>query len=71
MNTFNNSIGNNDSKSIYDITHKIEEELTYIYEIRMKQYVNSAEIKESSSDAMKQKQNDILKNEQTTSKFAR
>ena len=27
----------------------------------MKQYVNSAEIKESSSDAMKQKQNDIFK----------
>ena len=43
MSESNNSNDKSDSKSIYDITHKIEEELTYIYEMRMKQIINTSE----------------------------
>lgn len=67
MSALKNSTSNSGSKSIYDITHKIEEELTYIYEMRMKQYVNSSAKKE----AVSEKNNEILKKNQTVSLFAR
>jgi len=43
MSESNNSNDKSNSKSIYDITHKIEEELTYIYEMRMKQIIKTSE----------------------------
>lgn len=68
MGTLDNSIGSNNSKSIYDITNKIEEELTYIYEMRMKQVVNSLAKKVTSNDS---NQSNVLNGNQTTSFIAR
>lgn len=65
MSNLNDSKTVNKSNSIYDITHKIEEELTYIYEMRMKQYINPLKDKETVSDNSKNVAN------QTISVFAR
>jgi hypothetical protein len=69
MSAIRNSNSSNNSKSIYDITHKIEEELTYIYEMRMKQYLNPSANKETVSDQVKA--NEVTKNNQTISLFTR
>ena len=69
MSNSTNSNQVNKSKSIYDITHKIEEELTYIYEMRMKQYINPLKDKETVSDKSSIKE--IAEQGQTISLFAR
>lgn len=69
MSELKNSNGKNNSKSIYDITHKIEEELTYIYEMRMKQVVNPAESKKNNSEKINS--GNVLSTEQPISLFAR
>jgi hypothetical protein len=71
MGVFNNSKGNNNSNSIYDITHKLEEELTYIYEMRMKQNLKSSETTERNSDKINSNQSDVLKGNQPISFLAR
>ncbi len=71
MSEFDNSSVNNNFNSIYDITHKIEEELTYIYEMRMKQFLNSSEKKEKVSVEGNSNESNVLKSEQTVSLFAR
>jgi len=71
MGVFNNSKGNNNSNSIYDITHKLEEELTYIYEMRMKQNLKSSETTERNSDKINSNQSDVLKGNQPISFVAR
>ncbi|MCX6156508.1 MAG: hypothetical protein WCK13_10215 [Ignavibacteriota bacterium] len=69
MSTLNNSNSNSNSKSIYDITHKIEEELTYIYEMRMKQYINPSADKDTLNGNVKS--NEVVNNNRTVSVFAR
>ena len=71
MSVFKNSKGNNNSNSIYDFTHKLEEELTYIYEMRMKQNLKSSETSESNSDKINSNQSNVLKGNQSVSFLAR
>lgn len=68
MSDLNNSKGKTNSKSIYDITHKIEEELTYIYEMRMKQVINPSESKSNNSEKINTAK---VLSDQTLSLFAR
>jgi len=71
MSLFKNSKGNNHQNSIYDITHKLEEELTYIYEMRMKQNLKSSETKASNTEKINSNQSEVLKGNQTISFVAR
>jgi hypothetical protein len=68
MSELKNSKGKTNSKSIYDITHKIEEELTYIYEMRMKQVINPSESKKNDSEKINTAK---VLSDQTLSLFAR
>jgi hypothetical protein len=71
MSVSNNSKGNNNSNSIYDFTQKLEEELTYIYEMRMKQNLKSSETSERNSDKINSNQSNVLKGNQSVSFLAR
>jgi uncharacterized protein YfkK (UPF0435 family) len=71
MGLFNNSKGINNPDSIYDITHKLEEELTYIYEMRMKQNIKSPKSSDGNTDNINTNPSNILKDQHTISLLAR
>ena len=71
MSSINCSNGSSNSSSIYDITQRIEEELTYIYEMRMKQFMDSSETEETVSGKNNQDKTNSLKDNKYFSMFAR